>query len=153
MWKQQFSINKVAHMLIPYRHRTLKMVAWVKVFVSYLVYIKEMLFQVWDETVLDVSMTPQIAYLEKRLNIEFDRTDIFIDEGFTLGPWIFLNTETADPDFFMDEDDSWVYTVSDAVDVDFVVNIPEVIESGAPLIAALTHKYKLPGKSFIIQKF
>lgn len=152
-WKVPFSIDRVAHSLIPFRHRQLRFIAWVKVIVSYLVYIKEQLYGFWDETILDVSMTPQVLYLEKRLNLEFDRTDIYIDEGFTLGPWIFTNEEIPSPEFFMDQDDSFVYTLSDAVEVDFVVNIPAVLEANSPLIAALTHKYKLPGKDFIIQKF
>lgn len=143
-------------MMLPFRHRTLRTVAWVKVFVSYLVYVKDQLMAFWDDTVLDASMTPQTAYLEKRLNMEFDHTDIFIDEGFALGPWIFRNTESPDPEFYMgdgDIEDEYVYSLGEAVDVDFVVNIPEVLVNNIPLIAALTHKYKLPGKYFIIQKF
>lgn len=140
-------------MMIPFRHRQLRFVAWVKVFVSYLVYIKVMLYLYWDQTQLDASITSQIIYIEKILNLACERTDIYIDEGYYLGPWIVTAEETPDPEFYMDQADSYVFTRHDAVDVDFIVNIPAGISSAIPVIAALTHKYKLPGKYFIIQKF
>lgn len=126
MWKLQFSINKIGHILIPHRHRTQRFIAWTKVFLSYLVLIKENLYLYWDETILDTSMTPQIIYLERMLNFRFESTQIFINEGYTLGPWIFRNTETPDTEFFMG-DDAWVYSSQDAVMVDFTVNIPELL--------------------------
>ncbi len=140
-------------MLIPYRHRQVRFVAWVKVFLSYLTMLKDTLYSWWDETLLDASMTPQVMYLERILNLMFQVTSIFIDEGYTLGPWIFLDTETPDPEFFMDQDDSYVYNLSDAIIVNFVVNIPSSLSSDTSRIAAIVHKYKLPGKSFIIQIF
>lgn len=153
MFKLQFSINVIGHVHLPFRYRTLWSVGWVKVYLSYLVKIKEDLYKWWDETIDDASMTPQIIYLERYLNFIFERTDIFIDEGYTLGPWIFLDTETPDPEFYMDQDDSFVFNLGDAVLVDFTVNIPAVIENNTSRIAAIVHKYKLPGKSFIIQIF
>ena len=153
MWKSQFSINVIGNILIPHRHRKPRFIAWVKVFLAYLVMIKEDLYQYWDETLLDASMTPQTIYLERILNLLFERTDIFIDEGYTLGPWIFRDTETADPEFYMDLDDSFIFNNEDAIWVDFTVNIPTILGSVTSHIAALVHKYKLPGKSFIIQKF
>ena len=140
-------------MMIPFRHRKLIFVAWAKVLVSYLVFIKEMLYLYWDQTQLDASITSQIMYIEKILNLACERTDIYISEGYYLGPWIVTAEETPDPEFYMDLYDSYVYTKRDAVDVDFIVNIPTGIESSIPVIAALAHKYKLPGKCFIIQKF
>jgi hypothetical protein len=127
-------------------------VGWVKVFLSYLVMIKESLYAWWDVTIDDASMTPQIIYLERYLNFRFESTEIYIDEGYTLGPWVF-NSYPGDPTFFMDTpDDSWVYSGSDASEVDFVVHIPETLASSIPHIASIVHKYKLPGKNFIIQK-
>ncbi len=140
-------------MMIPHRLRQLRMIVWVKVFVSYLIKIKEDLLLFWSDTVRQVMITPQVLVLEKTLNDRFSSTDIFISEGFTLGPYIFLNSETADPEFYMDQADSWVYSLNDATDVDFVVNIPESLANEIPLIAAIVHKYKLPGKCFVIQKF
>jgi hypothetical protein len=128
------------------------MIAWVKVFVSYLVFVRENLSVFWDQTWLDACITPQVIYMEQALNLRFGRTDIRILDGTYLGPFIFSRQDDPDTEFYMDQDDSWVYSESDHTDVDFVVEIPEAIETDAPLIAALTHRYKLPGKNFIIQK-
>ena len=140
-------------MLIPHRHRQVKFIAWVKVFLSYLAMIKDNLYAWWDETLMDASMTPQVMYLERILNHIFAVTSIFIDEGYTLGPWIFLDTETPDPEFYMDQADSFVYNLADAIIVNFTVNIPSTLSTVTGRIAAIVHKYKLPGKSFIIQIF
>ena len=157
MWQLPYSVNKIGHILIPHRHRKPRFVAWVKVFLACLVKVKEDLYQYWDETITDASMTPQIIYLERLLNSMFDSTEIFISNDYeNLGPWIFLNTETADPEFYMSDDvetdvDAYVYNNLDAVWVDFTVNIPEALHDNIPLIAAIVQKYKLPGKYFIIQ--
>ncbi len=151
-WKQPFSINRIAHSLIPHRHRQPRMVAWVKVMVSYLVYIRDNLWDVWDRTWLDASVTPQVGYIEKVLNLRFNRNDIVIEDGSRLGPFIYPKNVEPDTEFFMDQADSFIYTVDDTAECDFIVLIPSTIEADAPLIAALVHRYKLPGKKFIIQK-
>lgn len=151
-WQQPFSINRVAHTLIPHRRRQIRMVAWVKVFVSYLVYIKENLWAFWDKTWLDAAITPQVKYMEQALNLHFNRDDITIEDGERLGPFIYTQTEEPETQFYMDEEDSWVYTADEAGDCDFVVIIPSGLTTEAPLIAAMVHRYKLPGKKFIIQK-
>lgn len=155
-WKPQFSINRVVHSLIPHRHRKLRMVAWVKVFVSYLVFIKDMLSQRWDETWLDAAITPQVAFIEQVLWIRFETggEGISISEGFMLGPFIFTLQEDPELEFFMGDgtiEDTYVFNNRDAVEVDFVVEITNAFTNAASEIAALVHRYKLPGKSFILQ--
>ena len=158
MWKQQFSINKIGHILVPHRHRQPRFIAWVKVFLAYLVAVKEALWLRWDETVLDAAMTPQVICLERILNFMFESEDIFIsDEDRNLGPWIYRKVEPEEPEdfteFYMDQPVSYVYNNSEAVQVDFTVNIPAILTAQTPRIAAIVHKYKLPGKLFIIQIF
>ena len=150
-WKQPFSINRIAHTLIPHRRRQIRMVAWVKVFVSYLVYIKENLWAFWDKTWLDAAITPQVKYMEQALNLQFNRNDITIEDGQRLGPFIYTREEDPEKEFFMDDVDTWIYTSNEAEDCNFVVWIPSDIKTEAPLIAAMVHRYKLPGKKFIIQ--
>jgi hypothetical protein len=121
---------------------------------SYLQMILEGFWQMRDDTIKEAKMTPQIAYLEHLLNDRYGRTDIFISDGFELGPWIFSTEEEADPEFYMDqEDDSYIYSTDDQVTVSFVVNIPEVLSEEVQSIAAMVQKYKLAGKYFIIQIF
>lgn len=155
-WQQPFSINRVAHSLIPHRHRKLRMVAWVKVIVSYLVYIKENLYQYWNMTWLDAVITPQVALIEQALWARFGAgpSEIYIDEGFLLGPWIFKASETADPEFYMGDgtiEDTFIFNNNNAVEVDFVVMVENTFSQHGEEIAAVVHKYKLPGKSFILQ--
>lgn len=153
MWN--FSLNKVVVLLTPYAHRKEKFTTWLRVSVSYL---EEMLVRLrvyWQETIDDAMMTPQIKYLEHFLNTKYDRdpADIFIDDGYQLGPWIWPVGSPADPIFYLDQADSYVYCGTDEIDVDFVVNIPEVLTEDAPPIGAIVTKYKLPGKHFVIQTF
>jgi hypothetical protein len=153
MWKSPFSINRIGHILIPHRHRKPRFIAWVKVSLAYLVSVRDTLSDLWDETVIDASMTPQIIYLERLLNFRFDTTEIYISEGYSHGPWVYTVAVPGTPEFYMDQEDSWIYTINDAAEIDFVVNIPAALATQSSRIAAIVHKYKLPGKQFIIQKF
>jgi hypothetical protein len=149
-----FDLNKVIQICTPWAKRKPRFLTWAGIFISHLVVIKNALYVYWQKTIDEVMMTPQIAYLEHFLNRLFSRTDIFITDGYELGPWIFSNTETPDPEFYMDTDDqSFVYSNQDTVTVDFIVNIPYAIIGDVQLIAAIVNKYKLPGKYFIIQIF
>ena len=138
-------------MLIPFSHRKSRFTAWVKVFVSYLEVMQQDLYQLWNRTDAEAKMTPQIMYLEHLLNEKFGTTDIVIDDGVNLGPWIYQSSETPDPEWFVDQANSFIWNNEDQVVIDFVVHIPSDIETGTPELAALVQKYKLPGKRFVIQ--
>jgi len=149
MWK--FSLYKITMIELPFRKRTTRFKAWIRVSVSYLVMIIDDLFVLWDSTIAEARMTPQVIYLERILNNRYGRTDIFISEGFTLGPWVYLITETAVPQFYLDQADSYVFHKDDHVVVDFIVNIPEALIDEVQVIASTINKFKLLGKYFIIQ--
>ena len=140
-------------MILPWIRRKVRFIAWTKVFVSYLARILEQLWQFWEATAKECKMTPQIMYLEHLLNDRYGRTDIFISDGFELGPWIYTHGEVPNPEFFMDQANSFLWSDMDGVTVDFVVNIPVAIESEVQVIAAMVQKYKLPGNVFVIQVF
>ncbi len=130
------------------------MKAWIKVSMSWLHMIVESLKSYRYFTKRDICMTPQIAFIERFLNTRYGRTDIFIGEGFNLGPWVWnKEPQQGDFDFFIDEPDSFIFNEVDAVNVSFVVNIPFTLQDQVQHIAAIVQIYKLPGKSFIIQKF
>jgi hypothetical protein len=150
----RFSIVKAEEQNVPPRERKPRFLAWLKVFISYLGKIKDALEVFWEETIEDVMMTPQIIYLEHLLNTRYERNpwDIFIGDGFDLGPWFFTDNLPGDPEFYWDQDDSYLWTNNDVVNnVDFVVNVPDAVESAIPVIAGLVQKYKLAGKIFVIQ--
>ncbi len=148
------SISKIIQMLIPWGHRKPRFIAWLKVFVSYLAKIQNDLYQLWDRSLIEAYMTPQIMYLEGILNRRYGRTDIWIGEGYTLGPWIWPVGSVPAVIFYLDQADSYVWTCNDQIsNVDFVVNIPAALEDEVQYIAAVVQKYKLPGKNFVIQIF
>lgn len=150
MW--QFNLNRVIRFHVPVALRKAKFLAWLNVSMSYLWMILEDLRQFRDDSIKEAKMTPQIAYLEHILNDRYGTgIEIFISDGSELGPWIFFIDEAADPEFYMDQDDSWVFSTDDQVTVSFVVNIPEALDDVVQQIAAMVTKYKLAGKYFIIQ--
>ncbi len=150
----KFNLNRLICLLVPAALRKAKFLAWLNASMSYLWMTLEDLRQFRDATIKEAKMTPQIAYLEKLLNDRYGTgTEIFISDGYTLGPWIFSDTEAADPEFFMDQANSFVYSIYVFATVNFVVNIPGSIDDFVQQIAAMVAKYKLAGKSFIIQIF
>lgn len=151
----RFNLNRVIGLLIPASLRKAKFLAWVRVSLSYLHMILDDLRQFREETLLDAKMTPQVIYLEHMLNARYGTgTAIFISDGYFLGPWIFADTDTPNPEFYMDDpDDSFVFADTDMVTVSFVVNIPRSLNGVTQQIAAMVQKYKLAGKYFIIQLY
>ena len=153
MW--QFNLNRVIRYLVPVYLRRPRFLAWLNASIGYLALILEGLRQNRYETTNEAYMTPQIIYLEHLLNDRYGRTDIFISDGYLLGPWIFADADTPNPEFYMNDDpeDSYVYSQSDQVTVNFIVNIPSVLSTVTQDIAAMVQKFKLAGKYFIIQIF
>jgi len=147
-----FSLYKTIQILMPFSRRKPVFIAWVKVFISYLVFVHEQLRHFRGETLKEAFMTPQVCYLEKFLNSRYGRSDIQIVEGYQLGPYVFsTDPPSADIDFFMVDPDYFVYSDEDSVTVNFVVQVPRALSSECNVIAAYVKKYKLAGKVFIIQ--
>ena len=146
-----FSLFKIVQILTPAAKRTPRFIAWLKVFVSYLQYILEDFYQFRDRSIKEAIMTPQIIMIEWLLNTRYGTTKIKIIEGYSLGPWIYPRLVDVLHEFYLDQTNSFVYSNQDAVTVDFVVDVPESLSSETSTIAALVQKYKLPGKTFIIQ--
>jgi len=150
MWN--FSFYKVIQILLPFRRRTQRFIAWMKTAMSYLDMVYLALIEFREKTLKEAKMTPQVYYLEKYLNSRFGVVAIHIVEGFELGPWIFYTIPTGgDVDLFMVEPDNYLYSNEVSISVDFVVEVPSALEQQCNLIAAMVQKFKLAGKSFIIQ--
>lgn len=148
------NLIKSIKLLVPLALRKTRLQAWVTVFLSYLHMISLLLYEFRESLRKEILITPQIIYLEYYLNDRFGRTDIFISEGYLLGPWVWSSKPAApDFDFFLDTPTSFVYASGDSNSVGFVVNIPSSIIDSANTIAAMVQRHKLVGKSFIIQIF
>ena len=139
-------------MMLPFRKRKSRFIAWIKVFTAYLVMVMNDLFQYREKTIKDAKMTPQVCYLEKFLNSRYGVSTIKIVEGYELGPWCFYDgPPVGEIDMFMVEPDNYCYSNNVVTSVDFVVEVPRALEDQCSMIAAYVQKYKLAGKSFIIQ--
>jgi hypothetical protein len=151
MW--QFNLNRVIYLIIPRILIRRRFLAWLKVSLSYLFMILDGLRQFRDKTLREAKMTPQIAYLEHFLNDRYGTgSQIFISEGYLLGPWCWYGGPPAgEVDFYAVEPDNYCYSDNVVSEIDFVVNIPRSVEDQTQQIAAMVQKYKLAGKSFIIQ--
>ena len=138
--------------MLPFRKRKPRFIAWIKVFTAYLVMVMNDLFQYREKTIKDAKMTPQVCYLEKFLNSRYGVSTIKIVEGYELGPWCFYDgPPVGEIDMFMVEPDNYCYSNNVVTSVDFVVEVPRALEDQCSMIAAYVQKYKLAGKSFIIQ--
>lgn len=148
----QFSLYKVVQILLPYVRRTARSIAWLKVFVSYLATLAEEQFRYRAKTLKEARMTPQVCFLEKLLNDRYGVTTIKIVEGYELGPWAyFAGPPVGTDDLFMVEPGNYCYSANVVISVDFVVEVPTALSAECNTIAAYVQKYKLAGKSFIIQ--
>jgi len=149
---QQFNLYKVLQIMLPFRKRKPRFIAWIKVFTAYLVMVMNDLFQYREKTIKDARMTPQVCYLEKFLNSRYGVSTIKIVEGYELGPWCFYDgPPVGEIDMFMVEPDNYCYSNNVVTSVDYVVEVPRALEDQCSMIAAYVQKYKLAGKSFIIQ--
>ena len=150
MW--EFSLYKIGQILLPFAKRKVGFVAWVKVYLSYLSDILDRLRALRVISLRDAKMTPQICYLEKYLNDMFSTTGISIQDGHLLGPWCFYDMPPAgEVDFYAVEPDNYCYANHITIDIDFVVAVPWALEAECSTIAAYVQKFKMVGKSFIIQ--
>jgi hypothetical protein len=153
MWK--FNLNRVIRLNVPPGKRFIKRYAWLAVTVSYILLVLESLRKFRGDSIKEVKMTPQIAFLEHYLNERYATgTAIFISEGYTLGPWVWLSGVPAgETDFYMVEPDNYCYPSTSETNIGFVVNVPHSLEDEVQHIVSLVYKFKLAGKSFIIQLY
>jgi hypothetical protein len=151
MW--QFNLNRTVKLQVPPGKRYAKRLAWLTVSISYLMMILESLRKFRDQSIKEAKMTPQINYLEHYLNERYGTgTQIWIGDGYLLGPWCWYGGPPAGQvDFFMVEPYNYCYSDNVVTTIDFVVNIPISLSTQTQQIAAIVQKYKLAGKSFIIQ--
>lgn len=150
MW--QSYLNKAVIGLIPFAKRKGKIMAWVRIYVSYIFSIHQALKLQRTDTIRRAYLTPQVSILEKYLNDLFTNPGrIYIEDGELLGPWLFY---AENPNvFFLDQADSYVWGVNDQSS--FIVYIPldHNLDPFVQQVIAIVNKYKLPGKSFIIYKY
>ena len=125
------------------------MVAWVKVFVSYMAMIAEKQRHYRDLSVVEANMTPQVICIEGMLNRRYGTTSIRIVPGYEIGVWAFPSQETGEQ--YYDNEGSYIFSSADETVIAFQVEVPGALSSESHSIVAIVNKYKLLGKKFVIK--
>ena len=97
----------------------------------------------------EINITPQVCYIEKMLNDEFDTTSrrIYISEAARLQT-NFLYRETDGKNWYFGAGKFFVDDTRFKYPYDFVINIPIGLIINKERLTALVNKYKLLGKTY-----
>lgn len=110
-----------------------------------------------------LSITPQVCYLEKMLNTQYDPTErrIYIEDGKQFAELFIYQEAEEQPVFLYQEDEEdkpeiFIYTQGEGTgegSFDFVVYVPVAVPFNIDEMGSLIRTFKLAGKLFYIQTF
>lgn len=107
-------------------------------------------FKTWlRDRYYDLSITPQVCFIEKLLNDEFDRDlrRIYISEPARLTTNFFYR-ETDGKNWYFGNDKFFADDTRFNYPYDFIINLPTEIIINKERLTALVNKYKLLGKTY-----
>lgn len=162
MYKMNF--NLLTSQLLPSFLRKGKIVPMVRALVLPVQYLNNLLVKYRDFIEEDLAVTPQVCYLQRLLNTNFDKTERrirVVDPANKLHCYIFLKEE-ENPLYICDsslnnteEKATYLYLPADFADrgYDFIVKLNGVKVSSNELqrIKSLLSKYKLVSKKYYIE--
>ena len=110
-----------------------------------------------------LTITPQVCYLEKMLNNQYDNTErrIYIEDGSQYeGQFVFQDAEEQPLYLYQEGEagkpDVFIYTEGESSGIgsfDFVVYVPSAVSFDVNEMSSLIRTFKLAGKIFSIQTF
>lgn len=115
-----------------------------------------------ENNLYDLSITPQVCYLEKALNDRFDKEQrrIYITDGIVIPKtYLFIKPEKIKLYLFTKQENKPIelYTKTDyelndsaSSDYDFIVNVPPNVVFEEKEMGALLDRYKLASKAYSI---
>lgn len=155
-------IKKLVLQLLPQIYRQPKHVAWLQALVQPLITLYALFNAFRNSTLYQLSITPQVCYLEKMLNDKYDVAlrRIYIDEppeieGVPLYQEVevkpqvlFTEAEVVDDEFVLYQESE-----SEIFSVDFIVVVPLALEPTIDLneLTAILDAYKLTTKTYKVQ--
>lgn len=159
---KRYDINyaKVVTERLPEPIRTTEVIAWISRLCDPFVYIYNLVISFRQAKLYELSITPQVCFLEKMLNDRYDNTlrRIYIKDGQRFDAvydylaaeahtdYLYLQSEGhADYDFLQGEIGAFSF--------DFVVFVPSSIIFDINEMNGLVNNYKLASKFFTIQTF
>lgn len=137
-----------------------KMLAWISVCASPVTFVYNNLLRFRTVTLYRLSITPQVCYLQRLLNDQYDfisRGIIIVDSDQTDPIYIYVDIEDKDVALYLDSesDPITLFTDGEAGDLkdDFIVIVPLRVSFNVNEMTSLINNYKLASKQFkIVQR-
>lgn len=145
--------------LIPLPLRKTKIVAWLNVLASPVVYLYQDFLLFKTAKLYQLKITPQVCYLEMLLNDRFDFTTrgIRIVDGVDMPPTYIFQDAELKPLYIRQTAEAappvYIYTdgESGALTDDFIIEVPAAVVFDDAEMKSLVKVYKLAGTKFKIQ--
>lgn len=156
----QFDWHRLTRELLPVMLRKPHLLAVVEACVSALIAVRARFMNFKLDVEYDLTITPQVCYLERMLNDKFDYSQrrIRIVDGVSYDPVLLSLSEEAKPVLLTansQEGAAVLLPLQSEVaqfSSDFVVTVPENVVFDEKRMSALMHKYKLAAKVFTINR-
>lgn len=150
--------SKLRQWLTPYFLANPKMNAWLAIIIQPVTFIYNDLLNFRTQKLYQLSITPQVTYLQKLLNDRYDYTlrRIRIVDAIDKPPvYLFVRSELKPRGFFTRAENNPVYffarSESGSITNDFVIKIPYSVPFNELELKSLVNAYKLASKKFSIQ--
>jgi hypothetical protein len=147
---------------IPEDFRFPEVIALALIVCSPIIFIYNLLILLRNFVLYNLSITPQVAYLEKMLNDRYDDSErrIYILDGNTYDPLFIYTEPELQPQFLYTEGEvgkpeTFLYTEGEVSQFtfDFVVYVPLAVSFDETEMKTRISSFKLASKFFKIQKF
>lgn len=144
--------------LTPYFIQNPKMNAWLSIIIQPVTYVYNDLLNFRTQKLYQLSITPQVTFLQKLLNDRYDYTQrrIRIVDAIDKPPvYLFVRTELKPKYFYARSEAKPIYffarSESGSITNDFIILIPSLVPFNDLELRSLVNTYKLASKKFSIQ--
>jgi hypothetical protein len=145
--------NKLAQWLLPPALRKDKTIGWLAALIRPVVWLYQVFLRYRKQKLYELTITPQVCYLERLLNDKYDYTQrrIRIVDAIDHTPLFIFQTAELKPVYLGAK---YIFTDSEAGDIqdDFVIKVPKDITFQDAEMISLVKQYKLAATKFKIQK-
>lgn len=152
--------NKVAQWWSPHQLCKTFWLKWIGVFLYPIAQLHQLFLKFRKAKLYELSITPQVCYLEALLNDRFDLINrgIYIGDPIDKSPlYIYVEAETKPKYLYTEAEDQpkYLYTDGEAGQNgdDFIVWVPVAVVFDPLEMRSLVNKFKLAGMKFKIQTF
>lgn len=152
--------NKVAEWWTPFPLRSTFLLKFIGVLLTPISQLHQLFLQYRKAVLYELSITPQVCYLEALLNDRYDYSlrRIYIGDPIDKSPMYLYTDAELKPVYFNVDGEpplQFLYTDSEATEYadDFIVWVPVSLAFDAVEMRSLVNKFKMAGMKFKIQTF